>query len=96
MIFNRYLATRQEFPTQERASLREIWSHTLTGAAAPDCAGDYHGQYPEWDCPTASEAGVLACVYIIFLGAIPGRTLTWGRSGEALTRDGPHHINDHV
>jgi len=83
MIFNRYLATRQEFPTQERASLREIWSHTLTGAAALIAPAIIMGSILS-GIATASEAGVLACVYIIFLGAIL-RTLTWDALVKALT-----------
>jgi tripartite ATP-independent transporter DctM subunit len=83
MLFNRYLATYREFPTQERASLREIWSHTLAGAAALVAPAIIMGGILT-GVATASEAGVLACAYVIFLGAIL-RTLTWQALVGALT-----------
>ncbi len=83
MVFNRYLATRQDFPTQERASLKEIWSHTLAGAAALVAPAIIMGGILS-GIATASEAGVLACAYVIFLGAIL-RTLTWQALVKALT-----------
>ncbi|MEM1045260.1 MAG: TRAP transporter large permease [Pseudomonadota bacterium] len=83
MLFNRYLATRQDFPTQERASLKEIWGHTLTGAAALVAPAIIMGGILS-GIATASEAGVLACAYVIFLGAIL-RTLTWQALVKALT-----------
>ena len=83
MIFNRYLATYRDFPTQERASLREIWSHTLTGAAALVAPAIIMGGILS-GVATASEAGVLACAYVIFLGAL-FRTLTLKALIDALS-----------
>ena len=83
MIFNRYLAIHRDFPTQERASLREIWSHTLTGAAALVAPAIIMGGILS-GIATASEAGVLACAYVIFLGAL-FRTLSWKALVEALS-----------
>ena len=83
MIFNRYLAIYRDFPTQERASLREIWSHTLTGAAALVAPAIIMGGILS-GIATASEAGVLACAYVIFLGAL-FRTLSWKALIEALS-----------
>lgn len=83
MIFNRYLATYRDFPTQERASLREIWGHTLTGVAALVAPAIIMGGILS-GIATASEAGVLACAYVIFLGAL-FRTLTLKALIEALS-----------
>lgn len=83
MVFNRFLATRQDFPREPRASLGEIWRHALTGAEALIApaiimAGILTGT------TTASEAGVLACAYILLLGFLFG-TLTWGTLIKATT-----------
>ncbi|WP_265516799.1 TRAP transporter large permease [Nitratireductor luteus] len=83
MIFNRLLAIRNDFPQQPRASLAEIWRHALTGAAALIApaiimVGILTGT------TTASEAGVLACAYILLLGCL-FRTLTWEALVKATT-----------
>lgn len=83
MLFNRVLATRQEFPTQPKASLGEIWRHVGSGAAALIApaiimVGILTGT------TTASEAGALASGYILLLGAF-FRTLTWASLTKALT-----------
>lgn len=83
MLFNRFLATRQEFPTQPKASLGEIWRHVGSGAAALIApaiimVGILTGT------TTASEAGALASGYILLLGAF-FRTLTWASLTKALT-----------
>jgi tripartite ATP-independent transporter DctM subunit len=83
MVFNRFLATRQTFPQQPRASLGEIWRHALTGATALVAPaiimfGILTG------ITTASEAGVLACSYIILLGVV-FRSISWKAVWEATT-----------
>lgn len=83
MLFNRFLATRIDFPQQEPASLREIWSHTLTGAAALVAPAIIMGGILS-GIATASEAGVLACTYVLFLGALL-RTLSWRALVAAFT-----------
>ncbi|MEO3388350.1 TRAP transporter large permease [Mesorhizobium sp. CAU 1741] len=83
MLFNRFLATRQEFPQQPRASLKEIWGHAITGAAALMAPGIIMIGILT-GTTTASEAGVLACSYIILLGII-FRSISWKAVWEATT-----------
>ena len=83
MLFNRFLATRQEFPQQERASLKEIWGHAVTGAAALMAPGIIMIGILT-GTTTASEAGVLACSYIILLGVV-FRSISWKAVWEATT-----------
>jgi tripartite ATP-independent transporter DctM subunit len=83
MLFNRFLATRQEFPQQPRASLREIWGHAVTGAAALMAPGIIMIGILT-GTTTASEAGVLACSYIILLGVV-FRSISWKAVWEATT-----------
>ena len=83
MLFNRFLATRTEFPKQDPATLREIWNHTFAGIAALAAPAIIMGGILS-GVATASEAGVLACVYVIFLGAVLG-TLSAKALFRALT-----------
>jgi tripartite ATP-independent transporter DctM subunit len=83
MIFNRLLAVRRDFPRQRQASVGDIWRHAATGAAALVApaiimVGILTGM------TTASEAGVLACAYILLLGFF-FRTLTWEAVMKATT-----------
>jgi tripartite ATP-independent transporter DctM subunit len=71
MIFNRIYASIRTLPTQERASLGEVWSAILTGTpplAAPGIimAGILTGT------TTAAEAGILACGYTLLLSVLYG------------------------
>ena len=83
MLFNRYLATRQDFPSQEPASLGEIWRHTLDGAAALAAPGIIMVGILT-GTTTAAEAGILACAYTLLLGALY-RTLDWSLIWNAIT-----------
>lgn len=83
MIFNRILATRMEFPQQERASLPEIGRHVLSGCLALIAPAIIMGGILT-GTTTASEAGVLASGYILLLGAV-FRSLTWKALWTALT-----------
>lgn len=83
MIFNRVLATRVEFPQQEKASLPEIGRHVLSGSLALIAPAIIMGGILT-GTTTASEAGVLASGYIILLGAF-FRSLTWKALWTALT-----------
>ena len=83
MVFNRVLAIRTEFPTQPRATAREIWKHTLSGTVALVAPAIIMGGILT-GVTTASEAGVLASGYVILLGVL-FRTLTWAALTKALT-----------
>ncbi len=83
MLFNRYLATRQDFPSQEPATLGEIWRHTLDGAAALAAPGIIMVGILT-GTTTAAEAGILACAYTLLLGALY-RTLDWSLIWNAIT-----------
>lgn len=83
MVFNRILATRVDFPRQERAKAGEIWRQALSGASALVAPAIIMGGILT-GTTTASEAGVLASGYILLLGAI-FRTLTWQALTKALT-----------
>lgn len=83
MLFNRFLATRQEFPQQPKATLKEVWGHALTGAAALVAPAIIMVSILT-GTTTASEAGVLACGYILALGAL-FRTITFKAVWSAFT-----------
>ena len=83
MTFNRILATRIDFPRQPPAGMREVWKHTVSGAAALLAPAIIMGGILT-GTTTASEAGILASGYILLLGAI-FRTLTMARLWKALT-----------
>ncbi len=83
MLFNRYLATRQDFPSQEPASLKEIWRNAVDGVAALAAPGIIMVGILT-GTTTAAEAGILACSYTLLLGAIY-RTLRWRLIWNAVT-----------
>ena len=83
MIFNRYLAGKHDFPREPKASLSEIWTHTISGVAALMAPAIIMGGILT-GTTTASEAGVLASGYILLLGVI-FRTLTFQALWKALT-----------
>ena len=69
MVFNRILATRQHFPTQEKASRETILKTSLDGILALGAPGIILGAIL-FGFVTATEAGVLACLYTLVLGAL--------------------------
>ena len=71
MLWNRFLATRHNFPREPRATLREIGSHAMDGIAALMAPGIILGAIIT-GYTTATEAGVLACAYSLLLGVIYG------------------------
>lgn len=76
------VARRQNLPILERASLAEILSHGLDGllailAPVIILAGMLTG------VATASEAGVITCIYTLALG-LYYRTFTWQRLAQAF------------
>ncbi|MEM7021045.1 MAG: TRAP transporter large permease [Pseudomonadota bacterium] len=83
MAFNRALAVRQNFPTQPKATPREVQSHAIDGFLALIAPGIILGSIL-FGFVTATEAGVLACLYTIALGLFY-RSLTFARFWKALT-----------
>ncbi|WP_299390863.1 TRAP transporter large permease [Pelagibius sp.] len=83
MTFNRILAIRHNFPTQERAGHREVLSTGIDGVLALVAPGIILGSILG-GIVTATEAGVLACLYCLVLGVVY-RSLTWARLWKALT-----------
>ncbi|QKV17053.1 TRAP transporter large permease [Oricola thermophila] len=83
MLFNRYLATRTDFPTQPRATGAEVLKHARSGLLALVAPGIIMGGILS-GLTTASEAGALASGYILLLGAF-FRTLNWKAIYAALT-----------
>ncbi len=83
MIFNRVLVVVHDFPTQPRVALRETLRRGVDGVLALVAPGIILGSILG-GVVTATEAGVLACMYCIVLGAFY-RTLTPGRFWQALT-----------
>ncbi|MEM7022618.1 MAG: TRAP transporter large permease [Pseudomonadota bacterium] len=83
MAFNRALAVRQNFPTQPKATVREVKSHAVDGFLALIAPGIILGSIL-FGFVTATEAGVLACLYTIALG-LYYRSLTFERFWKALT-----------
>ena len=83
MLFNRYMAIKHDFPREPRASLGDIGSHAIDGIAALAAPGIILGAIT-FGFTTPTEAGVLACAYSIFLGAIY-RTLDTKRLWKAIT-----------
>jgi tripartite ATP-independent transporter DctM subunit len=83
MIFNRMLAVTQDFPTQPRAPIREVLRSAVDGVLALVAPGIILGSILG-GLVTATEAGVLACMYCIVLGLFY-RTLTRARLWRALT-----------
>ena len=83
MIFNRILVVVHDFPTQARVPMRETLRRGVDGVLALVAPGIILGSILG-GIVTATEAGVLACMYCIVLGACY-RTLTPARFWRALT-----------
>jgi len=83
MLFNRLLAIRHNFPTQERAPVSEVKRTAVDGVLALIAPGIILGSILG-GFVTATEAGVLACVYSMGLG-LYYRSLTRERLWKALT-----------
>lgn len=83
MIFNRILAIRHDFPTQPKASRREVLRSGWDGILALIAPGIILGSILTGQV-TATEAGVLACLYSLFLG-YAYKTITLQRLMKALT-----------
>ena len=83
MMFNRLLAVRENFPVEPKASGSEILSHATDGILALVAPAIILGSIL-FGFVTATEAGVLACLYSMALG-LWYRTLTWERLWSALT-----------
>ncbi len=83
MMFNRLLAIRENFPVEPKASLSEVVSHATDGILALVAPAIILGSIL-FGFVTATEAGVLACLYSMALG-VWYRTLTLERLWSALT-----------
>lgn len=83
MIFNRILVVVHDFPTQARVPMRETLRRGVDGVLALVAPGIILGSILG-GIVTATEAGVLACMYCIVLGMCY-RTLTPARFWQALT-----------
>ena len=83
MIFNRVLVVVHDFPTQARVPMRETLRRGVDGVLALVAPGIILGSILG-GLVTATEAGVLACMYCIVLG-LCYRTLTPARFWRALT-----------
>jgi tripartite ATP-independent transporter DctM subunit len=83
MIFNRIYAVRFNIPTQPRASMRQVVSSGWEGIAALVAPGIIMGAIIT-GFTTATEAGVLACMYALTVGLLY-RQLTWPHLWKALT-----------
>ena len=84
MACNWVMATRQNFPTQPRAPLKEVLRTAVDGIFALVAPAIIVGSIlTGW--VTATEAGVLACLYSLALGVFVYRSLTFARLWTALT-----------
>ncbi len=83
MIYVRLIATFQKFPQQPRASFRAVVDTGKHGFLALMAPAIILGSIM-FGFVTATEAGVLACIYCILLG-VWYRELTWKRFYSALT-----------
>ena len=83
MAFNRMLAVRENFPTQSRASRAEVRSSAIDGCLALVAPAIILGSIL-FGFVTATEAGVLACLYSILLGIVY-KTLNWRNFFSAVT-----------
>jgi len=84
MIFIRILASFNEFPVQPRAPITKVAAlgkHGLFALVAPGII--ITAIFTGW--VTATEAGVLACLYSILLGTLVYRTLSFKKFMHALT-----------
>ena len=83
MIFNRIVATRRNFPTEPRATLRQVLRSAVDGFAALTAPAIIMGAIIT-GYTTATESGVLACAYLFLLGVVY-RTLDWQRLWDAVS-----------
>ena len=83
MLFNRILAIKHDFPTQKRATFKQVRVAGIDGILALVAPGIILGSILG-GFVTATEAGVLACIYSIFLG-LSYKTLTYRKLWSALT-----------
>ncbi|MCE7028876.1 TRAP transporter large permease [Jiella avicenniae] len=83
MIYVRLRASYEDFPTQPRATVSEIVATTRHGFLALVAPAIILGSIM-WGFVTATEAGVLACVYCIALG-LWYRELTFAGFWKALS-----------
>ena len=83
MVFNRILAVRQDFPTQPRADLPTVVRTGVDGILALVAPAIILGSILG-GLVTATEAGVLACLYTLVIGCAY-RSLTWRKLWQALT-----------
>jgi len=83
MAFNRFLAIRENFPVEPKASRAEVKSHAIDGFLALVAPAIILGSIL-FGFVTATEAGVLACLYSIGLG-LCYRSLTFKTFWKALT-----------
>ena len=83
MTFNRFLAVRRNYPREPRATLRQVGNTAIAGIAALGAPAIILSAII-FGYTTATEAGVLACVYAIVLGIVY-RTLTFKKFWAALT-----------
>jgi tripartite ATP-independent transporter DctM subunit len=83
MVFNRILAVKHDFPTQPRADLPTVVKTGADGVLALVAPGIILGSIL-WGLVTATEAGVLACLYTLVLG-VAYRSLSFAKLWQALT-----------
>jgi len=83
MLYIRLRAGIEDFPTQQRASVREVGQSARHGFAALMAPAIILGSIM-FGFVTATEAGVLACIYCIGLG-IWYRELTLAKFAQALS-----------
>lgn len=84
MAFNRVLAVRHDFPTQPRASMKTVLRTGVDGVLALFAPAIIVGSIlTGW--VTATEAGVLACLFAMTIGFFVYRSLTWAGFWKALT-----------
>lgn len=83
MAFNRILAVRHDFPTEPRADFRTVVRTGADGILALVAPGIILGSILG-GLVTATEAGVLACLYSLVIGWAY-RSLTWAKLWQALT-----------
>lgn len=83
MIYVRIRAGFEDFPTQPRATAREVAGTARHGFAALVAPAIILGSIM-WGFVTATEAGVLASIYCIFLG-LWYRELSWAKFFQALS-----------
>ncbi len=84
MAFNRILAIRYNFPTQPKASRARVMSSAIDGIFALVAPAIIVGSILT-GVVTATEAGVLACLYAMVLGTFFYRSLTWAKLWKSLT-----------